>query len=61
MQGTYDSAIDLASAGRRAAEAHGRHEQEIGHPDAGRPDWYAQYMVDEQSKLSGQASPGASA
>ena len=61
MPATYDSAVDLASALRRAAEAHGRHEKEIGHPDADWPDWYAQYMVDEQTRLSGPASPGASA
>ena len=44
----------------RAADAHGRHEEEIGHPDPDWPDWYAQYMMDELSGLSGQASPGAS-
>jgi hypothetical protein len=60
MPATYHSVIDLAAALRRAADAHGRHEKEIGHPDADWPDWYAQYMVDEQSGLSGQASPGAS-
>ena len=60
MPATYDSAIDLAAALRRAADAHGRHEEEIGHPDPDWPDWYAQYMVDEQSGLSGQARPGAS-
>ena len=60
MSATYDSAIDLAAALRRAEDAHGRHEKEIGHPDADWPDWYAQYMVDEQSGLPGQAGPGAS-
>jgi hypothetical protein len=60
MPATYDSPIDLAAALRRAADAHGRHEKEIGHADADWPDWYAQYMVDEQSEVSGQASPGAS-
>jgi hypothetical protein len=60
MPTTYESAIDLAAALRRAADAHGRHEKEIGHPDADWPDWYAQYMVDEQSGNSTQASPGAS-
>ncbi len=53
MPATYDSAVDLAAAFRRAAEAHGRHEEGSGHPD---PDWYARQMVDEQSRLSGQAS-----
>jgi hypothetical protein len=61
MQATYDSANDLAAALRRAEEAHGRHEQETGHPDQDWPDWYARYMVDEQSGHSGQASRGAPA
>jgi hypothetical protein len=60
MPTTYDSAIDLAAALRRAEDAHGRHEKDIGHPDADWPDWYAQYMVDEQSGHSVQAAPGAS-
>ena len=60
MPTTYDSAIDLAAALRRAAEAHGRHEEEIGHPDPDWPAWYAAFIVDEQSGLFGQASPGAS-
>ena len=60
MPATYDSAIDLAAALRRAADAHGRHEEESGHPDADWPDWYAEYMVDEQSGLSGRAGLGAS-
>jgi hypothetical protein len=60
MATTHDSAMDLAAALRRTADAHGRHEKEIGHPDPDWPDWYAHYMVDEQSGPSGQASPGAS-
>ena len=60
MPAIYDSAIDLAAALHRAADAHGRHEKEIGHPDADWPGWYAQYMVDEQSGNSGQAGLGAS-
>jgi hypothetical protein len=60
MPATYDSAFDLAAALRRAEDAHGRHEKEIGHPDADWPDWYAQYMVDEQSVPSGHTGPGAS-
>ena len=44
---TFDSVGGLAEALRRAAAAHGKHEEEIGHPDADWPDWYAQYMVDE--------------
>jgi hypothetical protein len=48
MPATYDSATDLAAALRRAADAHGRHEEEIGQPDPDWPDWYAQFMVEEQ-------------
>jgi len=50
----YASATDLASALRRAAAAHGEHEKRIGHPDANWPDWYAEYMVREQT---GEALP----
>jgi hypothetical protein len=57
MRVTFDSADDLAQALRRAAAAHGRHEEQIGHPD---PDWYAQYMVQEQAGRPGPARPGAS-
>ena len=46
---TYSSANDLASALRRAAAAHGEHEQRTGEADANWPDWYAEYMVSEQS------------
>ena len=46
---SYDSAADLAQALRRAAAAHGKHEQEIGHADPDWPDWYAQYMVQERA------------
>jgi hypothetical protein len=60
MQVTFDSVADLAEALRRAEAAHGRHEEEIGHPDPDWPDWYAQYMVHEQAGDAGPASPGAS-
>jgi hypothetical protein len=59
MSATYDSATDLAAALRRAEGAHARHEQETGHPDADWPDWYAQFMTDEQSGSSGKPGPGA--
>jgi hypothetical protein len=59
MSAAYDSVSDLATALRRAEAAHGRHERDIGHPDPDWPDWYAQYMVDEQSGASAQAGPGA--
>ncbi len=41
----YDSVAGLATALRRAAAAHGKHEEETGQPDPDWPDWYAQYMV----------------
>jgi hypothetical protein len=34
---------------RRASAAHGEHEKRIGAADANWPDWYASYMVAEQS------------
>jgi catechol 2,3-dioxygenase-like lactoylglutathione lyase family enzyme len=46
---TFASANDLASALRRAAAAHGEHEKRIGEVDTNWPDWYADYMVREQS------------
>lgn len=46
---SFGSASDLASALRRAAAAHGEHEKRIGETDANWPDWYAEYMVSEQT------------
>jgi catechol 2,3-dioxygenase-like lactoylglutathione lyase family enzyme len=46
---SYSSANDLASALRRAAAAHGEHEKRIGAADANWPDWYAEYLVREQT------------
>jgi catechol 2,3-dioxygenase-like lactoylglutathione lyase family enzyme len=46
---TFASANDLASALRRAAAAHGQHEARTGQADKDWPDWYAEYMVREQS------------
>jgi catechol 2,3-dioxygenase-like lactoylglutathione lyase family enzyme len=46
---SFGSASDLASALRRASAAHGEHEKRIGHADPDWPDWYAAYMVAEQS------------
>jgi catechol 2,3-dioxygenase-like lactoylglutathione lyase family enzyme len=46
---SYGSASDLADAMRRASAAHGEHEKRIGAADPNWPDWYAQYMVAEQS------------
>src|SRR5262249_16899584 len=46
---TYSSASDLSKALQRAAKAHGEHEKRIGQADANWPDWYAEYLVREQS------------
>jgi catechol 2,3-dioxygenase-like lactoylglutathione lyase family enzyme len=46
---TFTSASDLASALRRAAAAHGKHEAQTGQGDPNWPDWYAEYMVREQA------------
>jgi catechol 2,3-dioxygenase-like lactoylglutathione lyase family enzyme len=51
---TFTSPGELASALRRAAAAHGEHEKRIGHHDADWPDWYAAYIVAEQT---GKALP----
>jgi hypothetical protein len=49
MHVTFDSAADLAAALRRAAAAHGRHEERTGQPDPDWPDWYAEDLVREQA------------
>jgi catechol 2,3-dioxygenase-like lactoylglutathione lyase family enzyme len=46
---SFTSANDLASALRRAEAAHGEHEKRVGQRDENWPDWYAAYMVAEQS------------
>jgi catechol 2,3-dioxygenase-like lactoylglutathione lyase family enzyme len=46
---TYASAHDLAQAMIRARKAHEQHEKRTGQSDANWPDWYAEYMVREQS------------
>lgn len=46
---TFASANDLASAFRRAEAAHGEHEKRTGQHDVNWADWYAAYMVAEQS------------
>ena len=50
----YASAADLAAALRRAAAAHGKHEERTGEADENWPDWYAEYMVRE---LAGEELP----
>ena len=46
---TYALAHDLAQAMIRASTAHGQHEARTGKVDPNWPDWYAEYMVREQS------------
>ena len=47
---SFASANDLASALRRAEAAHGEHEKRAGgQRDENWPDWYAEYMMSEQS------------
>ena len=46
---TFASANDLASAFRRAEAAHGEHEKRLKQRDENWPEWYAAYMVAEQS------------
>lgn len=46
---TYTSPADLSKALQRAAIAHGEHEKRFGQADPKWPDWYAEYMVREQS------------
>ena len=51
---TFASINDLAQAMRRAEQAHGEHEKKLGHRDENWPEWYAEFMVREQS---GEAPP----
>jgi catechol 2,3-dioxygenase-like lactoylglutathione lyase family enzyme len=46
---TFASVSDLANAMRRAEAAHGEHEKRLGSRDENWPDWYAAYMIAEQS------------
>jgi catechol 2,3-dioxygenase-like lactoylglutathione lyase family enzyme len=45
----FRSAADLANAMRRAEAAHGEHEKRTGQRDTNWPEWYAAYMVAEQT------------
>ena len=45
----FTSAADLQGALRRAEAAHGEHEKRLGQSDANWAEWYAVYMVAEQS------------
>ncbi len=46
----FGSVAGLAEALRRAAAAHGKHEEETGQADPDWPDWYAQYMANESAR-----------
>ena len=46
---TFSSTAELAAALRRAATAHGEHENRTGGHDVNWPDWYAEYIVREQA------------
>jgi len=46
---SFASPAELAGALRRAAAAHGKHEERIGAADPNWPDWYALYMIREQA------------
>src|SRR5260370_41595620 len=59
MRLTFDSAGDLARALRRAADAHGQHEKQIGRPDPDWPSWYAQYLEREQAGFGQEAASPA--
>jgi catechol 2,3-dioxygenase-like lactoylglutathione lyase family enzyme len=45
----FASPADLAATLRRAAAAHGEHEKRTGEHDVNWPEWYAEYIVNEQS------------
>jgi hypothetical protein len=49
MNTTYQSSSDLADALKRAAQAHGQHEERIGAEVPDWADWYALYMVQERA------------
>jgi len=46
---TFRSVADLAATLRRAEAAHGEHERRTGERDVNWPDWYAEYIVNEQA------------
>jgi len=46
---TFKSSAELASALQRAAAAHGDHEARLGGRDPNWPDWYADYIMREQT------------
>lgn len=48
-QASFSTSTEMAAALRRAAAAHGEHEKLTGKHDEGWPDWYAEYIVNEQT------------
>ena len=46
---TFTSSTELAATLRRAAAAHGEHEKRTGQHETNWPDWYAEYIVQEQA------------
>ena len=46
---SFASVSDLAKALRRAEAAHGEYERRTGEADPNWPDWYAEYLVREQT------------
>ena len=46
---SFASTNDLMQALRRAAAAHGEHEKRTGDHDENWPEWYAAYIVAEQT------------
>jgi catechol 2,3-dioxygenase-like lactoylglutathione lyase family enzyme len=46
---TFSSSSELAAALQRAASAHGDHEARLGGRDPNWPDWYADYIMREQT------------
>jgi len=48
-EATFTSAAELAKALRRAEAAHGEYEKRLGHRDDAWADWYAEYIMREQT------------
>jgi hypothetical protein len=51
----FGSSTEVAAALRRAEAAHGEHEKRTGKRDENWADWYAEYIVAEQSANSSRA------
>jgi hypothetical protein len=46
---TFGSPLELAVALRHAAKAHGEHKKRAGQHDEDWPNWYSEYIVQEQA------------